>query len=133
MLVDPERRCSRNGVDRALKPIVAEGFHRPALATDDVVMVIAARLGRLVTGAAAGAELEPVDEPQLGKRLQRAVHAREADARSPPPNLLVDRGAERQQCWSAITSITAALAAPGFTPALLRTSLRVLGPGHPGR
>ena len=64
MLVDPERRRFRDGVDRVLEPIVAEGLDLSAVAADEVVMVIAARLRGLVAGA-AGAEVEAVDEPEL--------------------------------------------------------------------
>jgi hypothetical protein len=78
VLVDPERRRSRRGVNRALESIVGEGFHRSALAADGVVMVIAARLGRLVAGAAARAKIEAVDEPELREGLKRAVDARKS-------------------------------------------------------
>ena len=91
MLVDAKRRRLRDVLDHDLEPIVAERFHLPAVATDEMVVVIASRSGRLVVGAAA-AQLQTVDEPKLGKRLERAVDARDPHSRSLLAHLLVDLG-----------------------------------------
>ena len=50
-----------------------------AAVADRVMVVLAARVGGLEAGGAA--DVDPVHQPELGERVERAVDAREADAR----------------------------------------------------
>ena len=91
MLVDAKRRRARDVLDHDLEPVVAERLDLPAVAADEVVVVIAGGRRRLVLGAPA-TELELVHESQLGERVESAIDARNPDLRSPSPDLIVDLG-----------------------------------------
>ena len=72
-----------------LETIVAERLDLAALSADEVVMVVAARLRRLIVST-PGPQLEAMHEPELGQGLKRAVDARNADPAPPPANEIVD-------------------------------------------
>ena len=76
-------------MDDVLEPVVAEGLHLPAVAADEVVMVVAAGRRGLVLGAPR-AELDSMDEAELAERLQSAVDAGDAHTCMLPPDEVVD-------------------------------------------
>ena len=69
-LLDPSQRL--------LEPLVFECVDLAAAVADDVMVVTAARLGRLVPRRAV-AELDLLDEAAGAQLIERAVHAREPD------------------------------------------------------
>ena len=89
MLVDPERRALRDRLDRPLEAVIREGLDPAAVAADEMVMVVAARLGRLVPGAARP-QVDPVDEAERGQRLERPVDTCDADAGAPRADPVVN-------------------------------------------
>jgi hypothetical protein len=89
VLVDAEGGCLRDGIDYVLEAIVAERLDPAAVVADEVVMMVAARLGRLVPRP-AGSKLETMDEPELGQRVERTVNAGDPDGRPLLSNLRVD-------------------------------------------
>ena len=132
MLVDPERRRLREGVDRSLEPIVAKGFHPSAVAAHEVVMVIAARLRGLEL-CSAGAEIEAVDEPELRQGLERTVDARKSDSRSSQANLLMDRGRREAATLVGDDVDHGSSGGTRLDARFAQDLSRVLGPGHRGR
>lgn len=74
-------------VDHPLEAIVAERLDAAAVIADEMVVMVP---GRLVV-CPAGSKLEPVNKAELGKCLEGAVDARDADARTAAPNASVDR------------------------------------------
>jgi hypothetical protein len=87
--VDPERRFGGDLPDRMLEPVVRKGLDAAAPAADQMMVMVAASRRRLVVRA-AGPEVEPVDEPELGERLERPVDAGNADPRPPLTHPIVD-------------------------------------------
>ena len=76
VLVDRKLEALRKRVDRLLEAVVAELRDAAAAVADDVMVVLAARVRRLVAGGAV-ADVEAVDEPEPIEHLERAVDARE--------------------------------------------------------
>ena len=67
-----------DALDRRLERRVLERLDLPAVVADEMVMVVAAGVGRLVAGDAV-AQVDPLHEPQLVHAVERAVHACDAD------------------------------------------------------
>ena len=65
--------------DRPLERGIVERVHLAAASADEVMVVLAARLRRLEAREPL-AEVDPVDELELGELVERAVDARDADA-----------------------------------------------------
>src|SRR5215207_613074 len=89
VVIDPERGVLGHRVDRVFETIVAERLDLAAVAADEVVVVVAGRLGELVVSAAR-AKLEAMHEPELRQGLERAVDARNPDAGSALSNEIVN-------------------------------------------
>ena len=129
MLVDSKRGRSGDIVEHMLETVVAERLDLAAVAADEVMVVIAARLRRLVVGA-AGAQLEPVNEPQLRERLERAVDARDADARTTHPHEVVNL-LHGEAALLLSERVDHRRARPARLEAgLTKKRLRMLGPPH---
>lgn len=78
MGVDPERESSRDAVDGGFERVVGELLDAAAGVAHDVVMMLAARLRRLVAGGAVP-HLQSADEAEPDEELQSAVDARDPD------------------------------------------------------
>ena len=61
----------------------------PAVVADQVVVVLATRVGRLETGDPV-TELDPLDEAKLDELVERAVDARDPDAPAPVADAVED-------------------------------------------
>lgn len=129
MLLDPECRRPGDVLDHALEAIVAERLDPSAVRADQVMVVIAARLSRLVVRPAR-AQFEPVHEPELGESLQRPVDAGDPGSAATTPHAVVDlldreaAALVRQRVDHRRTG--AARLETGFA----QHGLRVLTPGH---
>ena len=121
----------RDGVDQLLELGVLERVEAAAAVADRVVMVLAAGVGGLVAGGAV--DVDAADEPEPREHVDRAVHAREADAALLVAQPVVDRlGAEaallaRQQPQHLLART--ARAVPRAGQLALRVGLPV-GLGH---
>ena len=80
VLVDRELEALRERRDGLLEAVVGELRHAAAAVADDVVVVLAAGVRGLVARRAV-ADVEPVHEAEAIEHLERAVDARDADAR----------------------------------------------------
>lgn len=81
--------AARDALDRRLERRILEGLDLPAVVAYEVVVMVAADVGRLEPGHAVP-QVDPLDEPELVEPLERAVHARDADARSASAHAVVD-------------------------------------------
>lgn len=63
-------------LEPSLEGRIVERLHRPARRADEVVVVRAVRLGRLEARHAV-AEIDPMDESEVGELLEHAVDARD--------------------------------------------------------
>jgi hypothetical protein len=68
-------------VDRPLERFVGEGLDLAAVVAHQVVVMLAALVARLVSGA-AGAGVDALDEPVVHEEVEHAVDARDADGPS---------------------------------------------------
>jgi hypothetical protein len=68
---------------------VGERLDLAALAAHEVVVMISAGVGRLEPGRPV-AEVDPLNEAEAGKPLERAVDARDADASAGAAHAVVD-------------------------------------------
>ncbi len=75
-------------VDQLLELGVLEGGELAAALADRVVMMLATRVGRLVTGRAV--QIDATHKLELCEDVQRAVDARQTDPAGAGPELLVD-------------------------------------------
>ena len=66
-------------VEGALELVVGERLDLAAVVADEVVMVLAAGVGGLVTSGSS-AEVDALDETLLGQQVEHAVDARDPDA-----------------------------------------------------
>jgi len=82
VVVDPHAEPIPEPVDRLFEVRVVERGQCAAHLADHVVVVMAVRSGRLVTGLGP-AEIQALDQPVLGERIEGAVDARTPDAPSP--------------------------------------------------
>ena len=64
--------------ERSLEPLVAECFDCAAFVANEVVVVAVVVADRFEAGDAV-AELQPLEQPSLGQRVEHAVDTREAD------------------------------------------------------
>src|SRR3954470_19253525 len=76
--VDGVRHPAREPLDRGLEVAVLEGGHLAAALADDVVVVIAAGVDRLVAGDALGG-VNAAGEPEAVEQVEGAVDRRHAD------------------------------------------------------
>lgn len=129
MLLDAEGGSPGGTLNRALEALVAERLDLPAVTADEVVMVVAARLRRLVARA-AGTQVEPVDETEPGQRLERAIHAGDTDARAPPPHFVVDLARGQAALLVREDVDDGAARAARLEACVAKGALRVLRPGH---
>ena len=67
-----------DSLDRRLERGVFERLDLPAVVTDEMVMMVAARVGRLEARDSVS-ELDSRDETQVGHAVERAVDARDPD------------------------------------------------------
>lgn len=76
-----ERIAVRTGDcrDRVLERRVVERVHLAAAPADEMVVVLASRLGRLEAGEPL-AEVDAVDEAELGQLIERPVDARDPNS-----------------------------------------------------
>ncbi len=79
MVVDGEAEAARDALDRRLERGVLERRDLAAGVADEVMVVVAVGQVALVARDAL-ADVDPLDEPQLGQQLEDAVDARAADA-----------------------------------------------------
>jgi hypothetical protein len=75
--------------DRRLERRILERLDLPAVVADEVVVMLAAGIGSLETRYAV-AEIDPLDEAELVEAVERAVDAREPDARARGANAVVE-------------------------------------------
>jgi hypothetical protein len=75
---EPVAQPPADPLDEFLEPVVLEGGQFAAALAPGVVMVVPARIGRLVAGGPA--DVDTVHEPVLSEDVERPVDAREADA-----------------------------------------------------
>ena len=75
--------------DRGLERRILERLDLAAVVAHEVVMMVAADEGRLEPGHAVP-QVDPLDEPELVEPLERAIHARDADARPSGAHEVVD-------------------------------------------
>ena len=78
MLREPVPLGARNALERAFERVVVELVDAAAPVAHEVVMVRAARLGRLEAGAPV-TEIDAMDEPEVVQLLEGAVDGRDAD------------------------------------------------------
>ena len=77
MRVDAQAEQLRRALDRALERRVGEGLDLPAVAADDVVMMVAVRLRRLVAGDAV-ADVDSLDESECDQLVEYPVDGRDS-------------------------------------------------------
>jgi hypothetical protein len=77
--VDDVAEVAGQAFELTLEPLVLEGDDLAAAAADEMVMVVAAGVDGLIAGD-AGAEVDPLHEPQRDEQVERAVDARDPDA-----------------------------------------------------
>jgi zinc transport system substrate-binding protein len=128
VLVDPEGRGLRHLVDHALEAIVAERLDPPAVAADQMMVMIGEL--RLLVLRCAGAKLEPDHEAELGQRLERAIDAGDADARAATahPSVNVGHGHATTLLGQGVDH--GCPRPSGLVARLPQRGLRVLPPGH---
>lgn len=88
MLVHRVAEPPRGPLERALESVVGERLDLAAVGADEVVMVVSAA-GRLEPCDAV-ADVHPLDESELGERVERAVDTRDADSATVVPDAVVD-------------------------------------------
>ena len=76
--------------ERALEPVVGERLDPAAVVADEVVMVVVTVAARRLEARDAVADVDPLDEPQGGERLERPVDARDADGAAGGADAVVD-------------------------------------------
>jgi hypothetical protein len=76
-------------VNRPLERFVGEGLDLAAVVADEVMVVLAALVARLVAGA-AGAGVDALDEPVLHEEVEHAVDARDAHCSAGPAQAIVE-------------------------------------------
>jgi hypothetical protein len=86
--VDDVAEVSGETLELALEALVLEGDDLAAVGADEVVMVVSAA-GRLEPCDAV-ADVHPLDESELGERVERAVDTRDADSATVVPDAVVD-------------------------------------------
>jgi hypothetical protein len=80
---------ARDTLERSLEGGVLERLDLPTVVADEVVVMLTIGVSRLEARDAV-AEVDPLHEPELVEALERAVDARDADARRPGAELVVD-------------------------------------------
>jgi hypothetical protein len=78
-----------DSLDCRLERGVFERLDLPAVVADEMVMMIAAGVGRLEARDSV-AEVDPLDEPQVGHAVERAVDARNPDPSAARADAIVD-------------------------------------------
>jgi zinc transport system substrate-binding protein len=119
---------ARDADDRSLERLVLERLDLPAVVADEVMVVLGAARGLEPRDSVA--EVDPLDEAAAVEALEHAVHARDADARAPGANAVVDL--ERGEAAVLPAEVLDHLA-PGGPAAATRGPQaleRVLGPGE---
>ena len=118
-------------VDQALQLGVLEGVPLAAAVADRVMVMLAARVGRLEAGGPV--DVEPVHERQRGEHLERAVDAREAGraavrAAEPVVDLLGAQaaGLALEQAEDLLASAAGAVPGAGELAARMLAPARVL-------
>ena len=77
-------------LERALEAVVRERLDPAAVVADEVVMVVVTVAARRLEARDAVADVDPLDEPQGGERLERPVDARDADGAAGGADAVVD-------------------------------------------
>jgi len=113
-------------VDRVLETTVLECGHLAAPVADDVMVVLAAGVGGLVTSC--GADIHPPHQVELRKQLERSIDARDPDAPVTAPELIEDllRGQAAGLPVQRLQYGRAGASCP--VPPLLKLAERVLEP-----
>ncbi len=78
-----------DSLECSLERRVLERLHLAAVAANEVVVMIAARIDALETRHAV-AEVHPLDEPELVEPFEGAINARDADSEPARANPVVD-------------------------------------------
>lgn len=89
MLVHGIPEPARDAVDRALEPEIAEGLDLPAVAADEMVVMIAVGGGRLKTRDPVSG-IDAFDETQLDQSLESPIDRGNSDRPAGPAQLVVD-------------------------------------------
>ena len=82
-----ERSC--HTLQRLLERRIGERLHPPAIVTDEVVVVIAVGMRRLIASDAV-ADVDPLHEAQVGELVDGTVDARDPDAAAGRPDAVED-------------------------------------------
>jgi hypothetical protein len=77
--IDHVAEVAGQALELPLEPLVLEGDDLAAVAADEMVMVVAARVNGLVASD-PGAEVDPLHEPKRDEEVERAVDTRNPDA-----------------------------------------------------
>jgi hypothetical protein len=118
--------AAAESVDRVLESAVFERGDLAAPVADDVMVVLAAGVGGLVTSC--GAYVDPPNEVELREQLERSIDARDADAPVTAAKLIEDllRGQAAGLLVESLQHRRAGAAGP--MPLLLKLAERVLEP-----
>ena len=128
MLVERVAEAVRRAGERPLERLVGERLDLSAVVAHEVVMVVRAADG--LDAGDAVADVDPLHEPQLDERVERAVDARDTDGssvRADPVVDLLSREAATLRC-EMIDDGTAG-AAPA-KPGALQAGERDIRPAH---
>ena len=118
-----------DALDRRLERRVRERLHLPAVVADEVVVMLAFVVVRLLEAGDPVTEVDALDEPERGHPVERAVDARDPDARAAGAGLVVQflRG---QAALLLTEDLDDHLASPAAAPArVAQTRESGLGPG----
>src|ERR671923_59433 len=125
--VDRVVQAACHALDHALEVPVLEGGHLTAAVTDEMVVVVAARIDRLVARDAFG-HVHPPGEVEAGQQLERPVDARHSHILAPLAEPVRDLpgGHAAAEIGQRLDHDRARRTQPVAVP--LERSLRVLGP-----
>ena len=96
-----------------------------------MVVVLSARVGRLVAGDAV--DVDAVHELELREDVERAVDAREADGLAPAAQPVVDVLGAQAAVLAGEQREHLLAGAPGTVPGARQLAMRVVGPGGHAR
>ena len=120
-----------DSLDRRLERRVLERLDLPAVVADEVVMMVAAGVGRLEARDSV-AEVDPLDEPQVGHAVERAVHARDPDPSAARADAIVDLVRREAAVLLAEELDDDAASASAAAARLAQPDERGVRPGHHG-
>lgn len=105
-----------DALDRRLERRVRERLHLPAVVADEVVMMLAVVVVRLLEAGDAVAEVDALDEPERGHPVERAVDTRDPDARAACAGVVV-QFLRREAALLLTEDLDDHLASPSASPA----------------